>query len=124
MTKIVLSPLPKTWLIDIDGVLFAHNGYLQGEDRLLPGVKAFFEQLGPEDKVILLTARKPQYLEQTQAALANFGIRYDHILFGLPTGERIAINDRKPSGLATCHALNLDRDEGLADIEVVIDPKL
>ena len=32
------------------------------------------------------------------------------IVYGLPYGERILINDRKPSGLPTAIAVNTDRD--------------
>ncbi len=111
---LTVSPLPKTWLIDVDGTLFAHNGHLSGEDRLLPGAKAFLAALPAEDRVILLTARGETHRAATLAALARHGLRYDDILFGLPVGERLLINDRKPSGLATAHAINLDRDQGPA----------
>ena len=35
------------------------------------------------------------------------------MLTGMPTGERILINDIKPSGLRTALAINVKRDEGL-----------
>ena len=38
------------------------------------------------------------------------GIRYDDILFNMPPGERIVVNDRKPSGIDMAVAVNLDRD--------------
>ena len=38
-------------------------------------------------------------------------IRYDEILFNLPMGERIIVNDRKPSGLDMAVALNMERDQ-------------
>ncbi|OIQ90885.1 hypothetical protein GALL_272220 [mine drainage metagenome] len=111
---LTVSPLPKTWLIDVDGTLFAHNGHLAGEDRLLPGAKDFLAALPAADRVILLTARSEAHRAATLAALARHDLRYDDILFGLPVGERLLINDRKPSGLATAHAINLDRDQGPA----------
>lgn len=37
-------------------------------------------------------------------------MRYDGIIFGAPYGERILINDRKPSGLAMAIAVNAQRD--------------
>ena len=37
-------------------------------------------------------------------------IRYDEIIFNVPMGERIIVNDRKPSGLEMAVALNVDRD--------------
>ena len=42
--------------------------------------------------------------------LAEQEIRYDEILFNMPMGERIIVNDRKPSGLDMSVALNIDRD--------------
>ena len=43
--------------------------------------------------------------------LAEQGIRYDEILFHMPMGERILVNDRKPSGLDMAVAVNIDRDK-------------
>jgi len=49
--------LPKTWLIDIDGVIFPHNGYLESaEESPLPGVLDFFRAL-PEHDVVLFAER-------------------------------------------------------------------
>jgi len=111
-----VSPLPKTWLIDVDGTIFRHNGHLAGEDMLLPGVGDFMSAIPPQDLVILLTARGEALREVTEAALARYGIRFDALLCSLPVGERILINDRKPSGLAMAHAVNIDRDAGLAGL--------
>lgn len=109
-----LSPLNKTWILDIDGTLVKHNGYLfDGYDTLLEGVKEFFEQLSPEDKVVLLTARKEEYLLALKEFLAKNSIRYDALLTDMPMGERILVNDRKPSGLDMAFAINKDRDKSL-----------
>jgi hypothetical protein len=113
----MLSDLPKTWLIDIDGVIFPHNEYLTALDETpLPCVLQFFNQIPPDDRVILLSARKNEHIEQTRKQLDRWGIRYDELLFGLPVGERILINDIKPSGLETAYAVNLGRNEGLAGL--------
>jgi len=48
---------PKTWFIDLDGTLVVHNGYKEGNDILLDGVKDFFKNLPKEDFVIITTAR-------------------------------------------------------------------
>jgi ribonucleotide monophosphatase NagD (HAD superfamily) len=108
-----LSSLPKTWLIDIDGTLLRHNGYLSGKEEALPGALAFIKAIPSSDRIVLLTARPLEYETGTHQALQSAGIRYDQILFGLPTGERILINDAKPSGLQTAYAVNLVRDAGL-----------
>lgn len=124
MTELHLSPLGKTWLIDVDGVLVRHNGHHAGGDEILPGVRRFFDRLGIEDRVLLLTARPEADRSATLAALAALGLRWHGAIFGLPHGERVCINDRKPSGLSTAYAVNLARDEGLDGLVVIVDPKL
>jgi uncharacterized HAD superfamily protein len=109
--ELELSNLPKTWLIDIDGTIVKHNGYKNGKDILLEGVKDFFDQLDKRDSVILLTARSEEFREITEEFLQVNHIRYDKIIFGLPTGERILINDNKPSGLVMGHVFNKERDK-------------
>lgn len=64
-----LSGLTKTWLIDIDGTIFQHNGYKNGEDVLLDGVHEFFDSISSNDAVVLLTARSELVREQTELAL-------------------------------------------------------
>lgn len=110
--SMILSTLNKTWIFDIDGTIAKHNGYLiDGHDTLLDGVKEFFEEIPPEDKVIFLTSRTDEYKNDTLEFLKENGIRYDEILFNMPMGERIVINDRKPSGIEMSVAVNLDRNE-------------
>lgn len=119
-----LSVLPKTWIIDIDGTILKHNGYIiDGEDSLLKDSLNFLINIPEEDMVILLTARHESFCEQTIHFLEQCGIRFDKIIFGVPTGERILINDEKPSGLKTAFAINLKRDSGI-DIDIEIDPTL
>lgn len=109
--KLKLSPLPKTWIFDLDGTMVKHNGYkLDGEDTLLEGVIQFFQKINEEDMVIILTARSSDYKNETLAFLNKNNIRYNHIIFNAPHGERILINDKKPSGLDTAHSINLERD--------------
>lgn len=131
--SIALSRLAHTWLIDIDGTIFAHNPRLSGdhdgldaglEDTLLPGVAQFWESLPDEDCIILLSARHPRYRTMTESALRAHGLRYDEIILGLPKGERLLLNDVKPGGLLTAHAVNLGRDAGLSGLTFHIDPKL
>ena len=110
--KLVLSTLPKTWFIDIDGTLVKHNGYkIDGHDTMLDGAKEYMADIPEEDKVILTTSRTDEYREQTLAFLRDNGVRFDDVIFNLPMGERIVMNDRKPSGLDMSVAINLDRDK-------------
>lgn len=106
-----MSTLAKTWIFDIDGTLVKHNGYkTDGKDTLLDGVKEYLEKIPNEDKIIILTSRTDEYKEMTIDFLNINGIRYDEILFNMPYGERILVNDRKTSGLDMSVAINLERD--------------
>ena len=124
MPNLKLSTLAKTWVFDVDGTLLIHNGHLRTQgDEVLPGVKEFFSNISPEDKVVLLTARKEVFREQLESFLNANGIRFDKILYGMPMGERILVNDKKPSGLVTAYAVNKERDAPL-DLKIVIDETL
>lgn len=110
--KIIVSPLPKTWVLDLDGTVVKHNGYkLDGHDTFLPGAKKFLANIPPEDMVIFVTSRTEEYRQITKNFLRKNHVRYDHIVFGAPYGERILVNDRKPSGLEMAVAVNPRRDE-------------
>lgn len=109
--NLILSTLPKTWIFDVDGTIVRHNGYkIDGVDTLLPGAKEYIDGIPEEDKIIFLTSRTDEYKEMTMAFLNENGIRYDEIVFNMPMGERILVNDRKPSGLDMSVAVNMDRD--------------
>lgn len=111
MSELVLSTLPKTWIFDLDGTLLKHNGYkIDGRDTLLPGVSEYIKTIPAEDTIVILTSRTDEYKQMTLDFLSEHGIRYDKILFNMPMGERILVNDRKPSGLDMSVAINLERD--------------
>lgn len=113
--KLTLSPLPKTWVFDVDGTIVKHNGHLTQEgDQLLPGVKELFESIPATDVIVLMTARKPEYEDALKKFLAKHNIRFDYLLTDMPQGERILVNDRKPSGLQTAYAVNKNRDQALS----------
>lgn len=108
---LILSTLPKTWIFDLDGTLLKHNGYkLDGVDTVLDGVKEYLAHIPEEDQILILTSRTEEYRKSTLEFLEKEGIRYDEILFNLPMGERIVVNDRKPSGIDMAVAVNVDRD--------------
>ena len=112
---LTLSTLPKTWVLDLDGTILKHNGYkIDGVDTLLPGAKDYLDQIPAEDYILILTSRTDEYRNQTISFLKENGIRYNEILFNIPMGERIVVNDRKPSGLDMAFAINMDRDKFVA----------
>lgn len=124
MEKLILSPLPKTWILDLDGTILKHNGYkIDGHDTFLDGAKEFLSKIAKNDFVIFVTSRTKEVAEETEKFLAENKIRYDHIIYGAPYGERILINDDKPSGLCMCHGFRKGRDSSeFPDFEV--DEKL
>lgn len=114
MDRSNFSDLNKTWLFDLDGTLVKHNGYKCGEDTLLPGVKDFFDQnIIDTDYVLIITARESEFEGIAEKCFSENGIFYDKIIYNMPNGERILVNDIKPSGLKTAYSYNLIRDTGL-----------
>lgn len=109
--NLVLSTLPKTWIFDLDGTLVKHNGYkTDGKDTLLKGAKEYLDGIPLTDKIIIFTSRTEEYREKTLEFLQEQAIRFDRILFEMPMGERIVVNDKKPSGLNMAVAINPERD--------------
>lgn len=112
--ELFLSSLGHTWILDLDGTLVKHNGYkVDGEDSFLEGAEDFLANIPPQDMVIILTSRTEKVREQTETFLQEHGIHYDVIIYNVPYGERVLINDDKPSGLKTAIALEKVRNEGL-----------
>lgn len=124
MTNIKISPLPHTWLIDVDGTILKHNGHKHAGDELLPGITEFWRNIPLEDTIILLSSRKETEKESTLNFLRSQNLRFNYAIFNLPMGERCLLNDKKPSGLKTAIAINLERDKGLVDINLHVDEKL
>ncbi|HOP99999.1 MAG TPA: hypothetical protein PK604_04030 [Acetivibrio clariflavus] len=110
--------------MDLDGTIVKHNGYMvDGYDTFLDGALEFLNSIPEEDMVVFITSRKDEYREMTEKFLRDNGIRYNHIIFNAPHGERILVNDRKPSGLNTAVVLQMERDR-FEGIEVEVDKKL
>ena len=109
--QIYISPMPKTWILDLDGTLLLHDGpYIMGKDEFLPGAREFLDSIPGRDMIIFLTARSDYEKEHTLRFLRENKVRYDHIIFNAGEGERIMINDMKPDGLVTAYAVNTKRD--------------
>lgn len=122
--KHIVSTMGKTWILDLDGTIVKHNGYkTDGYDTLLDGAKDFLDQISEDDMIILLTSRPEEYKDCTIHFLEENHIRYHHIIFNAPYGERILINDEKESGLKTALAINTKRDEFMKD-RFLSDPRL
>ena len=125
MSTLKLSTLPKTWIIDLDGTVFQHNGFLTNEEEEpLPGIKELFQKISPDDYVIITTSRNEELRWVTEGNLNKSGLRYNLLLMGLPKGERVLINDRKPSGLKTAFAVNVTRDKGMGALRIYYETDL
>ena len=109
--QIKISPMPKTWILDLDGTLLVHDGpYILGKDEFLPGAREFLDSIPKRDMIIFLTARSDYEKPHTMRFLKENNVRCDHIIFNAGEGERIMINDMKPDGLVTAYAVNTIRD--------------
>lgn len=124
MNKHIVSPLGKTWILDLDGTIVKHNGYkLDGKDSFLEGAEEFLKKIPETDKIVFLTSRTENERKLTEDFLSENNVRYDDIVYNAPYGERILVNDVKPSGLKTAIAVNTKRDEFMED-EFEVDEKL
>ena len=121
--ELELSTLGHTWIFDLDGTILKHNGYREGGDRLLDGAKEFISSIPPTDMIIIVTAREEKYRDLTEGFLKANGIRYDHIIFDAPHGERILINDRKPGIERMSIGLTVERNAPI-DINVKVNENL
>ena len=111
---LTLSSLGHTWILDLDGTIVKHNGYkTDGYDTFLEGAKEFLDSIPEGDMIIFLTSRKKEYSELTERFLKDNNVRFDHIIYEAPYGERILMNDNKPSGLKMGYAYTQHRDEKL-----------
>lgn len=111
---LTLSPLSHTWLLDLDGTILKHNGHIiDGYDSFLPGAFEFLQTIPEGDMIIFLTSRERKFAEMTEAFLARYFIHYTQIIYDVPYGERILINDKKISGMLTAIALNVERNTGI-----------
>ena len=116
-----MTEKPKTIFVDIDGTLLQHQGSLPDtilrDPILLEGViEKFIEWTGKSYKIIITTARPESMRDVTKGHLEKFGICYDVLLMGLTSGQRILINDKKPSHNTAALAINVERNGGLEDI--------
>jgi len=76
------------------------------------------EWCSKEYKIILTTARRESLREKTEQDLSKLGIPYDNLIMGISKGQRIIINDKRPTGEETAFAINVERDEGLGEVNI------
>jgi ribonucleotide monophosphatase NagD (HAD superfamily) len=115
---------PTTIFCDIDGTLVSHSTPIECAKpsytmTLLPGT---LEKLAEWDRagynIVLVTGRKESLRKVTEQQLSAVGIFYDQLIMGIGSGTRIMINDTKPTGDITAVAINLNRNQGIQQIEI------
>lgn len=115
---------PKTILCDIDGTLVKHTDPTQSSNpdyelELLPGtLKKLIEWDRKGYGIVLITGRRESSRAATEKQLARAGIFYDQLIMGIGGGKRIIINDRKPDGIDACDSISINRNSGIANIEI------
>ena len=118
---------PKTFFIDIDGVIFEQGK--KWDDGSMPEERDCKElpqsrktiNCWKQDghRIVLTTARADSYRWETEHQLKRYRIHFDVLIMGLPNGQRVLINDKKPQeDIDTAIAINLDRDVGLGGVEL------
>jgi hypothetical protein len=120
----------KTIFLDIDGCIFKHHGNLTNQIKcqpvLLDGVTEKINEWNEAGyMIILVTGRKECMRELTIKQLLDSGVYFDQLIMGLPRGERVIINDKKPetnnsliSTIKIASAIQLVRNEGLKNINI------
>ena len=115
---------PKTIICDIDGVLIKHKneglskqlGYV---DLLEDTISKMTEWDAKGYNIILITGRRESLRNKTEQQLLMYDIFYDQLIMGVGGGDRIVINDRKPNSKRdTAYSINLNRNEGVNDVEI------
>ncbi len=120
MDKITLSPLRKSWFIDLDGTVLVHNKDVSKfDDQVIEKSLEFLSSIR-EDFIVFTTSRESKYKTKTEDFLEKNNIKYDAIIYDLPYGERLIINDNKPSGLVTAYSISVERNKGI-DLEILVD---
>jgi mannose-6-phosphate isomerase len=118
---------PKTVFCDIDGTLLKHHGdaiaNASSVPEILPGVlKSLQEWERRNYKIVLITGRKESQRNITEATLQSLHIPYDHLLMGLPNGDRVIVNDRKPNATRpSAYAISPARNAGLLTQDITGD---
>lgn len=101
--------------IDLDGTLVYQNyDPEEVEDRVLPGWDVLKIVSDEKDKffIVVTTSRNKKHTNLAIKKLEELGIRVDKVVYGLPTGIRVLVNDTK-DGSVTARSFVLKRDKGL-----------
>jgi mannose-6-phosphate isomerase-like protein (cupin superfamily) len=117
--------VPKTIFCDIDGTLFEHTGdivknYINTPKILQNVIETFKSWDKGNFTIILITGRKESTRKYTEEQLRQMGIVYDQLIMGLPNGDRVIINDKKPNHPRnTAYSINVVRNKGFENLDLI-----
>lgn len=109
--------LYSTLFIDLDGTLVRNSaqhavprwGDTDGIQANIDAINHLYDSGKVE--VIITTSRKEKFRELTLKQLTRVGAKFHKIIFDLPHGKRIIINDYAPSNpFKSCDAINIKRN--------------
>ena len=112
--------------VDLDGTLVINAGQYSdpcwgqtnGIQDNIDAINALYNSGKAE--VIITTSRKKSFQEVTIEQLKRVGIKYHQIIFDLPHGNRIIINDyAKTNPFKSCNAINIKRNS--PDLKAMIE---
>ena len=113
----------KTIFCDIDGTLVVHDGNQTKQITDLPVLlSGTIETINKWDRqghrLVLTTGRRESARKTTEKQLSDLGIFYDQLVMGIGGFGRVLINDRKPDGRNTAFSYNIDRNIGIANLDI------
>jgi hypothetical protein len=107
----------KTLFVDIDGVLVENSSEFfspeWGESAAMAkNIECINDLYNKKTYIVLTTSRSDEYGERTLLQLQDLDIKYHQIIFNLPHGKRILINDYSTSNsYPSALAINIKRDD-------------
>jgi hypothetical protein len=117
----------KTFFCDIDGTLLKHHGdgclykAMKRPPEILPNVIDTLDRWKYKEHRIILTTGRPESMRDiTIKQLEQVGIFYDMLIMGLPHGERIVVNDSKPSMSQTATGITVERNKGFSEEHLLL----
>ncbi len=126
MSYTTIANRPRTYFVDIDGVIFQQENRwpdmetIDPKRDLLPGVREkFLHWESSGCRIILTTGRAENFRELTERQLQEAGIPYHILLMAVGMGQRVLINNLKSQepGVQTAIAVNLQMDQGMERME-------
>jgi len=110
-----------TIFCDLDGTVIKHENIpdYTKDIEFLEGAREKIDEWRKDNNcfIVLTTSRDEQFRPELEYMLRKAGVRYEHLVMGLPSGTRYLINDKKPySEKPMAMAHEVKRDEGIKDI--------